>query len=116
MHFILQLHGSTGTSVLLDRVSLGAEGTFTCEVSTYPEFITKTASKYIAIARIPDHWERPEVKFYGQPANKLRYKPGDTIDIECVSRGGYPPPNITWFINGEKVCSRCMILQHFCSS
>ena len=32
-----------------------------------------------------------------------RYKPGDTIDVECISRGGYPPPNITWFINGEKV-------------
>ncbi len=32
-----------------------------------------------------------------------RYKPGDTIDVECISKGGYPPPNITWFINGEKV-------------
>ena len=32
-----------------------------------------------------------------------RYKPGDTIDVECISKRGYPPPNITWFINGEKV-------------
>ena len=35
--FLFQLHGSTGTSVILDRVSLRAKRTFTCEVSTYPE-------------------------------------------------------------------------------
>ena len=98
----LQVHGSTGTSVLLDRVSLSAEGTFSCEVITLPNFITKTGSKYLEVARIPKQWERPEIHFRGGK-NKLRYSPGDTIDVECISKGGYPPPNITWFINGEKV-------------
>ena len=98
----LQVHGSTGTSVLLDRVSLSAEGTFACEVITLPNFITKTGSKYLEVARIPKQFEKPQVQFRGA-ANKLRYSPGDTIDVECISKGGYPPPNITWFINGEKV-------------
>ena len=109
--FLFQLHGSTGTSVLLDRVSLEAEGTFKCEVSTYPEFITKSGSKLIRVARIPDHWERPELHFHGK--DKLRYKPGDTIDVECMSKGGYPPPNITWFVNGEKAKLFNLEPEHF---
>ena len=83
---------------------MGAEGTFTCEVTTLPEYVTKTGSKFIRVARIPDYWERPEVHFHGKEAKEaLRYQPGDTIDVECISKGGYPPPNMTWFINGEKV-------------
>ena len=70
--FLFQLHGSTKTSVLLDRVSLEAEGTFMCEVSSIPGFVTKSGSKLIKVARIPDHWERPEVHFHGK--DKLRYK------------------------------------------
>ena len=85
--------------MLLDRVSLEAEGTFTCEVSTYPKFITKSGSKFIRVAWIPNYWERPELRFHGK--NELQYKPGDTIDVECISKGGYPPPNIKWFVNGK---------------
>ena len=98
----LQVHGSTGTSVLLDRVSLSAEGTFSCEVITLPNFITDRGYKYLEVARIPKQFEKPKVRFRGS-TNKLRYSPGDTIDVECISKGGYPAPNITWFINGEKV-------------
>ena len=47
LFFLFQLHGSTGTSVILDRVSLQAEETFTYELNTYPEFITKSGSKLI---------------------------------------------------------------------
>ena len=47
--FLFQLHGSTGTSVILDRVSLQAEGTFTCEVNTYPEFITLESGINVAL-------------------------------------------------------------------
>ena len=85
--------------MLLERVSLEAEGIFTCEVSTYPKFITKSGSKFIRVAWIPNHWERPELRFHGK--NELQYKPGDTIDVECISKGGYPPPNIKWFVNGK---------------
>ena len=84
----LQVHGSTGTSVLLDRVSLSAEGTFSCEVITLPNFITKTGSKYLEVARIPKQWERPEIHFRGGK-NKLRYSPGNSIDVESISKGGY---------------------------
>ena len=85
--------------MLLERVSLEAEGIFTCEVSTYPKFITKSGSKFIRVAWIPNHWERPELRFHGK--NELQNKPGDTIDVECISKGGYPPPNIKWFVNGK---------------
>ena len=32
-----------------------------------------------------------------------RYENGETLNLNCTSIGGYPTPNITWFINGEKV-------------
>ena len=105
------MHGSTGTSVLLDPISLEAEGIFTCEVSTYPKFITKSGSKLIRVARIPNHWERPELHFHEK--DKLEYKPCDTIDVECISKGGYPPPNIKWFINGEKAKLFNLEPEHF---
>ena len=101
-YYFFQTQGSTGTSVLLDRVTFGAEGIFECVVTTLPEFTTKRGSKLIRVARIPNHWERPEVHFHGKK-DKLRYQQGDTIDVECISRGGYPPPNITWYFNGQKV-------------
>ena len=53
------------------------------------------------MARIPDYWAQPEVKF--ETNNKLRYLANETVEVECVTEGGFPPPNITWFINGEKV-------------
>ena len=31
------------------------------------------------------------------------YRPGDNVRLECAVRGADPTPNITWFINGEKV-------------
>lgn len=98
--FNVNIQGSTRTSVRIDRVSLSAEGTFSCEVTTHPEYITKQGSTYIRVAQVPNYWARPEVRFH---ENKLRYQPNETVEVECVSKGGYPPPKITWFINGEKV-------------
>ena len=31
------------------------------------------------------------------------------MEVECVTEGGFPPPNITWFINGEKVILKSLI-------
>ena len=107
MFFYFQLQGSTGYSVLIDRVSLSAEGIFSCEVTTNPGYITKQGSTYIHVARIPDYWAQPEVKF--EANNKLRYQANETVEVECVTEGGFPPPNITWFINGEKVILKSLI-------
>ena len=59
------------------------------------------------MARIPDYWAQPEVKF--EANNKLRYQANETVEVECVTEGGFPPPNITWFINGEKVILKSLI-------
>ena len=97
--------------MLLEGVSLEAQGTFTCEVSTYPKFITKSGSKFIRVVRIPNHWEPPELRFHGK--NELQYKPGDTIDVECISKGGYPPPSIKWFVNGKNANFFNLEPEHF---
>ena len=42
-----------------------------------------------------------------------RYKEGETLNLNCTSVGGYPPPNITWFINGEKVKEKMSTINCF---
>ena len=31
------------------------------------------------------------------------YKPGDVLNITCISSDSFPAANISWFINGNKV-------------
>lgn len=99
--FTINVAGSTSTSVLFDRVSLAAAGTFSCEVSTTPEFVTHSGSTLLAVARLPNQKLPPQMHFEDGRRIK-RYKEGDMLHLNCTSSGGYPSPNISWFINGEK--------------
>lgn len=44
-----QLHGSNSTHVLLYRLELESEGLYSCEVSTFPSFITAIAFKQMKV-------------------------------------------------------------------
>ncbi len=67
-----------------------------------PEFVTQRGYGHLSVARIPSRADRPEVNFEDGKTLR-RYKSGERLTLNCSSIGGYPPPNITWFINGEKV-------------
>ena len=104
---IFQVPSSTTDSVLIDRTSLAAEGMFTCEVSIKPTFETKTGSGQLKVGRKP-RIKVPIVQMLDENGRVIkgrlrRYKEGETLNLNCTSVGGYPTPNITWFINGEKV-------------
>ena len=106
LHY-LQITLSETTSVLVDRTSLAAEGTFTCEVSVKPDYSTQSGSGMLRVARRPKT-NIPIVQMLDENGKVIvgrlrRYKEGETLILNCTSVGGYPQPNITWFINGEKV-------------
>lgn len=48
-NFFFQLHGSNSTHVLLYRLELESEGLYSCEVSTFPSFITAIAFKQMKV-------------------------------------------------------------------
>ena len=93
--------------MLIDRTSLAAEGLFTCEVSVKPSYETKSGTSMLRVGRKPKI-KVPIVQMLDEQgkiiAGRLRrYKEGETLNLNCTSVGGYPTPNITWFINGDKV-------------
>ena len=105
--FSFQTPSSTTDSVLIDRVSLAAEGLFKCEVSVTPTYETKSGSSMLRVGRRPQI-KIPFVQMMDETGNVIvgrsrRYENGETLNLNCTSIGGYPTPNITWFINGEKV-------------
>ena len=105
--YFFQTPSSTTDSVLIDRVSLAAEGLFKCEVSVTPTYETKSGSSMLRVGRRPQI-KIPFVQMMDETGNVIvgrsrRYENGETLNLNCTSIGGYPTPNITWFINGEKV-------------
>ncbi len=114
---------STSTTVVLDRVSSGAEGTVSCEASVIsrPSFQAKKGALKLMVVRLPD--SRPpgilnlvvvkcrtitkviEVRWIKR--EKRRYKVGERLELECLSRADQrlmrPWPNITWYLDGQKV-------------
>nr|XP_040567971.1 uncharacterized protein LOC121117593 [Lepeophtheirus salmonis] len=93
-----QLKQSSPQSLLLDRVSLKGQGTFSCEVSSLPSFDTRQGSAQVVVGRLP--MSIPEIDSSNLASKKL--KEGDVTSFNCSSFGSIPPPNITWFINGNR--------------
>ena len=80
---------------------------FTCEVSIKPTYETKSGSAMLRVGRKPKI-KVPIVQMLDDNGKVVvgrlrRYKNGETLNLNCTSVGGYPTPNISWFINGEKV-------------
>eukprot|EP00090_Calanus_glacialis_P017519 TRINITY_DN27267_c0_g1_i1.p1 TRINITY_DN27267_c0_g1~~TRINITY_DN27267_c0_g1_i1.p1 ORF type:complete len:311 (-),score=17.10 TRINITY_DN27267_c0_g1_i1:434-1366(-) len=90
---------SGSLSVILRSVSLFSAGLFGCEVSAdYPEYDTDIRRKHLHVFVSPS--SRPHVT-----GLQTRYKPGDVLNITCLSADSFPAANISWFINGNKASS-----------
>ncbi|CAB4065494.1 unnamed protein product [Lepeophtheirus salmonis] len=71
---------------------------FSCEVSSLPSFDTRQGSAQVVVGRLP--MSIPEIDSSNLASKKL--KEGDVTSFNCSSFGSIPPPNITWFINGNR--------------
>ena len=72
-----------------------------------PDYSTQSGSTMLRVGRKPK-LKVPIVQMLDEKGKVIagrlrRYKDGETLNLNCTSVGGYPTPNITWFINGEKV-------------
>ncbi|XP_046679162.1 uncharacterized protein LOC124366609 [Homalodisca vitripennis] len=88
---------SNSSTVTLTHVNRHMTGFYQCEVSAdAPFFHTGIQKTHVTITEEP--WALPAVM-----TEKSRYNMGEKIRANCTSQGGYPPANLTWYINGQKV-------------
>lgn len=86
-------------SVILSWVNLFSSGLYSCEVSAdIPDYDTKIRRQHLHVFVSPS--SRPLIE--GMQAH---YKPGDLVNISCISPDSFPAANISWFINGSKAKS-----------
>uniref|UniRef100_A0A0A9WGX7 Cell adhesion molecule 2 n=1 Tax=Lygus hesperus TaxID=30085 RepID=A0A0A9WGX7_LYGHE len=86
---------SNGTHLFLKKVTINLSGRYSCEVSAdAPSFRTALVSGDMNIVVVPSAF--PEIK-----GMKARYKLGDTLEVQCVSKDSRPAANLTWSLNGR---------------
>uniref|UniRef100_A0A2S2QIC5 Ig-like domain-containing protein n=1 Tax=Sipha flava TaxID=143950 RepID=A0A2S2QIC5_9HEMI len=90
---------STAESVVLKSLELASSGKYRCEVSAEaPSFQTVTNHSSMLTVAPPD--EGPRIS-----GGQDRYKPGDTVNVNCTSGRSKPAVQLAWYINGEQVNS-----------
>jgi len=90
---------STAESVVLRTLELASSGKYRCEVSAEaPSFQTVTNHSSMLTVAPPD--EGPRIS-----GGQTRYKPGDTVNVNCTSGKSKPAVHLAWYINGEQVNS-----------
>ncbi|XP_046681586.1 uncharacterized protein LOC124368354 [Homalodisca vitripennis] len=88
---------SNSSSVTLSNVHRDMTGYYKCEVSAdAPLFHTGIKTSFVTVTEEP--WALPAVT-----TEKFKYSLGEKIRANCTSQGGYPPANLTWYINGQQV-------------
>lgn len=84
---------SDQSSVLLEQLTLSAEGTYRCEVTTEaPSFEVVASEGILNVTALPK--EGPKIR-----GAQTHYNIGDTVDIGCVSLGSRPVVNYRWYLN-----------------
>ncbi|KAH8382818.1 hypothetical protein KR009_005418, partial [Drosophila setifemur] len=95
----VDLTNSDATSVTLRGVTRELSGSYQCEVSEdAPLFHTEIRSAHLQVIELPkeDPVMQVDKKVIGQ---------NDNFKAVCTVGASYPTPNITWFINGNKIHS-----------
>uniref|UniRef100_T1HIL0 Ig-like domain-containing protein n=1 Tax=Rhodnius prolixus TaxID=13249 RepID=T1HIL0_RHOPR len=88
---------SNSTVVTLRNVQKELTGFYGCEVSAdAPLFHTGIMSAPVIVTEEPA--SLPDLS-----VEKGKYSLGEKIRANCTSQGGYPPANLTWYINGKEV-------------
>ncbi|KAF6216322.1 hypothetical protein GE061_000663 [Apolygus lucorum] len=86
---------SNGTHLFLRKVTINLSGRYSCEVSAdAPSFRTALVSGDMNIVVVPSVF--PEIR-----GMKARYKLGDILEVQCVSKDSRPAANLTWSLNGK---------------
>ncbi|XP_050440430.1 uncharacterized protein LOC126845666 [Adelges cooleyi] len=90
---------SSAGNVVLKPLELASSGKYRCEVSAEaPSFQTVTDHSSMLTVAPPE--EGPRIS-----GGQDRYKPGDTVDVNCTSGRSKPAVQLAWYINGEQVNS-----------
>jgi len=99
--------------VILKRVTFKSTGTYRCEVTAKVKqrngygiqgFVMKESINKMVVVEMPQskpvitggHQELP-----GAP--KMKYKPGDVLNLTCTSAPSNPPAQLEWRLNDKKV-------------
>ncbi|KAG5871796.1 hypothetical protein JTB14_034063 [Gonioctena quinquepunctata] len=92
---------SSSTTVVLKNVQFEGTGRYQCEVSTdAPYFDTNMDSGFLYVVDIPE--EDPEVVIH-------KGEFGHSLEANCTAPPSFPPANITWLLNGEKISSTTQV-------
>ncbi|XP_069978452.1 uncharacterized protein [Penaeus vannamei] len=83
--------------VVLRNVTHTTAGRFKCEVlADYPSFEKDSEFTHMEVIDVPS---RPPVLVL----DRLQWSPGETLEANCTSPGARPPPQLHWYINGDKI-------------
>ncbi|XP_046681723.1 T-lymphocyte activation antigen CD80-like [Homalodisca vitripennis] len=86
-----------GNVFVLSGVNVDSTGLYKCEVSTEaPIFFTVVDSAFVTVVVEPDIG--PTIYVHNE-----KVQVGQSLNASCATRGGYPLPNLTWFVDGEQV-------------
>ncbi|KAF2358582.1 Immunoglobulin-like domain [Trinorchestia longiramus] len=94
-HLAVDAHRSTGGSVRLENVTLGAAGLFRCEVSAEaPTFKTVYGEKELRVIALPP--SGPTIRGVAG-----HYQEGDWVDLTCSLGAAHPVPHLSFTVNGR---------------
>ncbi|XP_018322174.1 uncharacterized protein LOC108734906 [Agrilus planipennis] len=85
------------TQIVFDNVSMAVAGLYSCEISLdEPSFFTDVRSGVLKVVEVP----QSEPLIVGV---KKRYRQGDVVKADCISRNSWPAVNLTWYLNDRPV-------------
>nr|XP_037870493.1 uncharacterized protein LOC101738121 isoform X2 [Bombyx mori] len=92
--------GTDAERLTIEAATQTASGRYTCEVSAdAPSFQTAQVHTHMYVVVLP-------VEGPGLHGLKRRYRPGNTLKVECVSYNSLPAANLSFFINSEPALSQ----------
>merc|ERR1719334_1511912 len=90
----LQFNSHKECSLRIERLSREDHGTWMCLLNDIKEFDTVKASLYVEVG-VAASIEWGDIQGM-EEEGRLVLVEGDTRDIQCVARAGYPTPTFTW--------------------
>ncbi|XP_047473798.1 uncharacterized protein LOC125028352 [Penaeus chinensis] len=83
--------------VVLMNVSRASAGRYKCEVlADHPSFEKDSEIANMEVIDVPT--DSPSVVL-----RRHQWSPGETLEANCTSPGARPPPELHWYINGDKI-------------
>eukprot|EP00093_Oithona_nana_P005919 05919.XXX_136321_142922_1 [CDS] Oithona nana genome sequencing. len=96
--------------VILKRVTFKSSGTYRCEVTAVVRprrgmniqgFEMKESINKMVVVELPS--SQPQISGGNL---KIKYKPGDALNLTCTSAPSNPPASLEWIVNNKKIVPR----------